>query len=187
MTEPGGGGQGDPEDILARYHDLVAKVDDFWSRARRAQPDHFRCRDGCDDCCRQQLTVFPVEATAIRAFLRVLDPGLRRTLAERAGGIDPTPPSCVFLTERHCAIYPVRPLICRSHGLPVRVDGRLDWCPLNFTHGEPVDASVLELDRINTMLALVDRLHADAMGSAPDRDRIALRELALDPECAGSG
>ena len=167
--------------LLDRYRELVAKVDEFWNRAHDAQPHHYRCREGCDDCCRQQLTVFPVEAVAIRAHLEALGPSRRDNLAERARALDPGRESCVFLTDGRCDIYPVRPLICRTHGLAIRVGDRIDWCPQNFTDGEPLKSSVMELDRINPLLALVDRLHAEAVGDPTDRKRIPLTTLAADP------
>lgn len=160
--------------LMAQYRALVAKVDAFWERAVRTQPTGFRCAAGCDDCCRQRLTVFPVEAAAIVAHLAHVDPALRARLRHT-----PDPPDrCAFLLDGRCVIYGARPIICRTHGLPVRVDGRLDHCPLNFTDDEPEPAIVLDLEQINTMVALVDRLHAEAVGDPADRPRIPLADLA---------
>jgi len=159
--------------LLDPYRALVAKVDAFWVRAVDAQPSELRCAVGCDDCCRQGLTVFPVEAAAIRAHLADMDPALHARLS----CLDGPPDRCALLRDGRCAIYEVRPIICRTHGLPLRVDGRLDHCPLNFTAEQPEPAIVLDLEQINTLLALVDRLHADAVGDPVDRPRVPLADL----------
>ena len=75
--------------------------------------------------------------------------------------------------EGRCSIYEVRPMICRSHGMPVswKADDALqsgdlqgvesrDVCPLNF---DGVDLSVLpktdvlSLDKLNIVLSLINR------------------------------
>ena len=161
------------DDLLQQYRALLAKVDAFWERAVTTQPAGFRCADGCDDCCKQRLTVFPVEAAAIRAHLATLDPARRTALALATD----RPDHCVFLLDGRCAIYEARPVICRTHGLPLRVDGRLDHCPLNFTDEAPEPAVVLDLEQINTLLTLVDRLHAEAVSDPVDRPRVPLADL----------
>jgi hypothetical protein len=163
---------------LAQYRALLAKVDVFWERALAVQPAAFRCAAGCVSCCTQRLSVFAVEAEAIRAHLADpgFDPAVRARLRAEAGD----PDRCAFLADGRCAIYAARPVICRTHGLPVRVDGRVDWCPLNFTDAPPDPTIVLELEQINTLLALVDRLHG-ASGDPPDRPRVTLADLAAAP------
>ncbi len=161
-------------DLLTQYRALVAKVDAFWVQAVATQPTALHCAHGCDTCCHQRLTVFGVEAAAIHAHLATLDPALRETLRADDGPEG----HCAFLKEARCTIYPVRPIICRSHGLPIRVDGAVDHCPLNFTEQVPEPAVILDLEQINTLLALVDRLHAEAAGDPVDRPRISLADLA---------
>jgi len=162
--------------LLDQYRALVAKVDAFWDHAVATQPTAFRCSEGCDDCCHQRLTVFPVEAMAIEAHLTTMD--MDPALGARVFANAQSPDRCAFLLEGRCAIYPVRPVICRTHGLPIRVEGRLDHCPLNFTDAQPSGGIVLDLEQINTLLALVDRLHAEAVGDRVDRPRVALATLA---------
>ena len=41
------------------------------------------------------------------------------------------------MLDGQCAIYEARPLICRTHGLAIGVDGGLDHCPLNFEKEPP--------------------------------------------------
>jgi hypothetical protein len=166
---------------LAQYRALLTKVDAFWERALAVQPAAFRCAAGCVSCCTQRLSVFAVEAEAIRAHLAgpAFDPVVRDRLRAEAA----EPGRCAFLTDGRCAIYPARPVICRTHGLPIRpsrVYGRVDWCPLNFTGAPPDPTIVLDLELINTLLTLVDRLHGTP-GDPPDRPRVTLADLASSP------
>ncbi len=162
---------------LSAYRALVSKVDSFWDRALRAQPAAFCCAHGCDGCCGQRLTVFPVEAAAISSWLASRAPGRQQAPGRTGARAD----CCAFLLEGGCLIYPVRPIICRTHGLPVRIQDRIDCCPLNFTEALPEPEVILDLERINTLLAVVDRLHAEATGAPAGRPRIALAEIARDP------
>lgn len=160
----------------ARYAALLAKVADFWRRAVAAQPGAFSCRDRCAACCRQRLTVLPVEAAAIRAHLATLPRAARAAMREPTA----SPGDCAFLRDERCAVYPARPVICRTHGLAVRAEGRVDHCPLNFTGEPPAPEGVLSLDTINTLLVLVNRLWLEAQGRDPDAPREALADLAAE-------
>lgn len=84
-------------------------------------------------------------------------------------------------------------MICRSHGVPVRVRGRrglpvLDACPRNFRDGGPeaLPASdVLDQETLSTMLLAIDALDAREEGRAPGV-RVALVALAaLEAEPPG--
>jgi hypothetical protein len=160
---------------------LRARVDQHFDEAMARSPGSFACRAGCDRCCGQRFSVFEVEAAPIRAELSRLastDPALRERIAEQ--GRDDASPSCALLIDGRCSVYEQRPLICRSHGLPVAVpdlerpDGplRVDHCPLNFVDVPPPRPSVLILDAVNRPLALIAEL------SAPGQPRVDLAELA---------
>ncbi len=100
-------------------------MDDYRGLLRRCEhycppPDPHAARwpGECPSRCRLQ-RVLPLEAEAIRRYLR-RDADGRELLsaAARRGGHSKCR-ECVFLTERDaCAVYPVRPLVCRSAGLP---------------------------------------------------------------------
>jgi hypothetical protein len=85
-------------------------------------------------------------------------------------------PRCVLLDdEGRCRVYEARPLICRSHGLPIRVGSppRRDVCSLNFTEGPSVqdlaEDVVLDAERLALVLGIIDRL-----ASGPDAPRVGL-------------
>ena len=69
------------------------------------------CRLGCTDCCVDDLTVFEVEADQIRRYYEHL---LLSGVPRRLG-------ACAFLDgDDACRIYPRRPYVCRTQGLPLR-------------------------------------------------------------------
>ena len=162
-------------DPLAPYRAVVAKVDAFWDRVVSAHPDALVCAPGCADCCQPGLSVHPVEAMAIRAHLATWPPRARAALREPAGA---NRARCAFLRDDRCAIYPVRPVICRSHGLPVRIDGQVDACPLNFTNRSWSPDGVLDLEHLNLLLALANQEALRIAQLPPDTPRVDLAELA---------
>jgi len=145
----------------SRYQDLVAKVDAKAQEFQERYAAQLQCRKGCSSCCQPGLSVFAVERNAIRAWLQ-LQPDLLEKLQKQAEN----PDACRFLDAAgSCQIYPVRPIICRTQGLPlsfkVNEQSRRDVCPLNFEKEDifalPTDG-VLNLDLLNTLLVLVDQV-----------------------------
>lgn len=168
----------------ARLEELWRKVDAFFERVDSRLPGEMACAAGCADCCRRRLSVTGLEAEVILEELTRLPPDERARLAERAaaGG-----EACAALGEDgRCGIYASRPLVCRSHGLPIRFEaeapGRrslpvVDACPKNFIGRDlaAVDpACVLDQRTLSTILAALDAAHADASG----RDRGERFDLA---------
>ena len=178
---------------------LRARVDAHVDQALARSPAAFRCAAGCDACCHVRIGVFAVEAAPIRqalARLAAADPALRTRV--RAQADDPAHQDrCALLVDGRCAVYTDRPLICRSHGLPIAVldptdssgQLRLDHCPLNFQHEPPPRASILRLDAVNQPLAVLASLwsQAEPTERSPDSDdRIALADLARAPDDAAA-
>ena len=162
---------------------LRARVDRHFEAAVERSPEQFACRAGCERCCHQRFSVFAVEAAPIREALAALartDPGLRQRIREQ--GRDADSSRCALLVDGRCSVYAQRPLICRSHGLPIATadpeqpEGplRLDHCPLNFVDRPPPRPSVLVLDAINRPLAVIAELHAAAT------PRVELADLAAE-------
>jgi Fe-S-cluster containining protein len=128
------------------------------------------------------LTVWPVEFYAILEAMKAANwpkPQLNE---------DQT---CGYLDEEGCCqIYPFRPMICRTHGLPL-----VSWheetdppgygvmfCEQNFTAADDIDFgsdTTLNMDTVNEKLA---RINIAFLEANPDlnlqpTNRIALREL----------
>ncbi len=150
---------------------LRTRVDaHFEGAATRAGPA-MRCASGCETCCHVDLSVFEVEADAIREALTDLPGDVRARVRTQADRRD----RCAMLVEGRCAVYAQRPLICRSHGLAVQTDdGDIEHCPLNFTQARPDPAGVLRLAAINEPLSVMATLW-DGEGK-----RVALRTLAAE-------
>jgi hypothetical protein len=161
------------------------KVDGFFARVAARYPGELACQAGCHDCCAPGLTVTPVEAQAIASYLRNLDSEARAEIAEHAEGGGET--RCAALGgDGRCSIYPVRPLVCRSHGVVVRLSGPtrhtlpvLDCCPRNFKTRDlaAIDADcILEQRTLSTLLAAV---HA-ATRAGEVSNRVPLRDILMN-------
>ncbi len=163
-----------PADYLA---ELRARVDAHFAAAQDREGTAMQCRAGCTQCCHARFGVFEIEADPIRRALAELAqtaPELRQRIRDQAR--DESCPHCALLVDGICAVYPVRPLICRSHGLPIVVDdGRgdafVDHCPLNFQTSRPARASLMVLDNLNKPLSALAQI------AHPHHERIALAEL----------
>lgn len=147
------------ETLLSDYRRLLAKIDAHAAAVTATCGDQLRCGPGCDSCCRH-LTVAAVEALALAAAVAELPSAQAEELRQAAATADAQ--ACPLLADGLCRLYAVRPLICRTHGLPLLVEDqagrRVDFCPRNFGGAESMPGSaVLDLERVNTLLSLLNR------------------------------
>lgn len=158
---------------------LYAQIDELVAPLLTIHAERLVCAPGCCRCCRDDLTVFKVEAENIRLHYGNL---LGQEAAEAAG-------ACAFLNGKgQCRIYGQRPYVCRTQGLPLRwleqqsheevVEYR-DICPLN-DHGTPLENLDPEhcwvLGPVEEVLVQVqEQFYPGAM------ERTALRDLFLAP------
>lgn len=164
---------------LANYHSLVAKVDSLCRSIEHTLGEAITCHAGCSSCC-LAISVFPVEAAAMIEAAGKLPPErlshLKQRLKAWAGG-----ETCPLLEDDCCLLYTARPIICRTHGLPILLveegERRVDVCPLNCQGVEHLPGeAILDLDKLNTMLAAVNALYLREFGiKLPER--IGLAEL----------
>ena len=118
------------EDIFEKLEILYRDIDAKAGILVRIHGNRLKCRMGCAECCMDDITVFEVEAENIRCHNNVL---LNTGIPSGSG--------CAFLDESGaCRIYPQRPYVCRTQGLPLRWLEELDddalvemrdICPLN--------------------------------------------------------
>ncbi|MEJ7597082.1 MAG: YkgJ family cysteine cluster protein [Kofleriaceae bacterium] len=161
---------------MSRLDELTAKVDAFFARVTARHGDDMQCGTGCSDCCHARLTVTVVEAAAIRALVAGWPEPQRRALAD-TGPAD----RCAALDAAgRCKIYDARPIVCRSHGAPIRM--RQDSLPVvqschrNFVRGEPDPACVIDQTTLSALVLAVDR---DAGGDGSRVDlALVIAELA---------
>lgn len=160
---------------IEAYRELCARVDAFFARVEARHGGEMRCAAGCDDCCHARLSVTGVEAAVIAAHVAAMAPEARARVAALAARpvMDEAPPRCAALDDDgRCTIYDARPLVCRSHGVPIRLraPGALpvvQACRLNFTARGPgaADADcVLDQQTLSATLLTIDRLHAGETG-----------------------
>jgi hypothetical protein len=180
------------------YAAIKEKVDAFFAAVVARRGDDLACRSGCAACCHVELTVSAVEAAAIAAYLRSQPKRQRQEPKHKhsEGEAAPSEPRCAMLRDDDtCAIYPVRPLVCRSQGLPMLYaqelvplplrrgkgkDGRaLVVCPQNFTDPQrPPDAGdILDAERVDVLVGLLNQRFAALTGTSP-LERYALSDLA---------
>ena len=133
------------DDVLERYHTLCQWCDRFYGAVHERLGEHMQCGRGCWFCCTMK-SVSQLEAHAIREYLEDLEAVPSSTAVnEYSSG------ACPMLADGECAIYPVRPVICRTHGVPMRhgEDGNIGSCRMNFEK--------LDLDTVDPSLVLDER------------------------------
>lgn len=180
-------------EVYQQYQHLVARVEAFGEAIGQQYPGQVTCHAGCDGCCYQHFTVFPIEAYHLAQAVSTLEPEARQRLLERLhpapnpwSQVD-APQPCVLLDRGRCSLYAGRPLICRMHGFPLqstmieRPDGiQRDCCPLNFTAvplPEIAPQAVFNLDLVNQTLVALNHLFVRAR-QQPDQ-RVTLRQAVL--------
>jgi Fe-S-cluster containining protein len=164
---------------LENYLSLLGRVDELCSNTAERFASQITCRPGCDACCRH-LSIFAVEAAAVKAALSALaepDAALIRHKAGMTGIEDP----CPLLHDGLCLLYRARPIICRTHGLPLLItrDGTsgVDFCPENFQNLSSIPGSaVIDLDRLNAALTAINALF---LQSHPGPERMPLAQVLL--------
>jgi Fe-S-cluster containining protein len=166
---------------LVAYRALLEKLDSHAKRLRARYREHIACAEGCAGCCSLS-SVFAVEACSM-----VLSADKRRKLFGRAAfsGASLKPPvsgeagRCPFLFDDRCLVYDARPVICRTHGYPLLVEGNVDYCPKNFTTLRTIESRfILDLDALNTLLASINiAFTKENKDRRFSRERIGIRDL----------
>lgn len=175
------------------YRALVDKVSAFC----QAQADRYRadmaCGPGCSSCCHAWLSVCAVEEAQLVAAIAALPADKRAELAERGQRElarerrGEQQPRCALLdADGRCAVYEHRPLVCRTQGLALRypqgvvpvaavrerlANGDVTCCPLNFGARVPRAEDVLDAERVDQLLGLVNLRFSEATGDDPTRRR----------------
>jgi hypothetical protein len=157
--------------LIRQYQTLCQYCDAVFAETFQAFQTQMQCAKGCASCCILE-TVAPLEAYLIRSYLQSKGSMLLTPPSDQS---DQTQKQCAFLQQNMCTIYPVRPIICRTHGLPLIYPDRsgIDVCPLNFT--------TLDLRSVDPRFLLdADRLTQNLM-----RLNLAFSILTHQPDIAG--
>jgi uncharacterized protein len=175
--------------LLENYRELVACLDDHADRIAETFGEHMGCRKGCDGCCRH-LSIFWVEGFALFEALRKSSKAkadiVRRKVAQGGSSLE-----CPLLEDRSCLLYEARPVICRTHGLPLMNESdrgpEVHYCPENFRHLKTLPGSaVLDMETVNSSLATINTLFVEDFfvdGPKPPKERLKISEfLSKDAE-----
>jgi Fe-S-cluster containining protein len=161
--------------LLENYRNLCRYCDGFFSIILEKYPAEMKCRKGCSTCCELE-SVTQIEASVIADYLTtqnpVIEPG-------NSG-------SCIFLRNGLCQIYPVRPIICRTHGLILydsEAQNLLSTCSLNFPQ---TDLNQFEIEDALDSLKITENLIRlnlafDKINGKrePEIERIPLTEICI--------
>ncbi len=167
---------------LDNYRQLIDRIDALCKGIVSALGEQITCSDGCSSCC-TAITLFPVEAAALRDALDSLPEqeadSIRQHVSRNASG-----ERCPLLSHHHCLLYNARPVICRTHGLPITYtedhQHKSDCCPLNLTEAESVSGSnVIDLDRLNTLLVAVNSLYLSQIDTPDYPERMTISEAII--------
>ncbi len=171
-------------DVLKSYRNFVEKVDSLCLDIEKEHFELIACRKGCDSCCRH-ISLFPVEAVNLSLALRRLPEDESSFIREKARTASADGP-CPLLEDGACLLYGSRPIICRTHGLPIltRESGSpaVDFCPRNFRGVESLPGkSVIDLDLLNTSLAAINSVFVKVFfdGIPPGKERLTIAEALL--------
>ena len=166
---------------IQQYRQLRDEVDGISEMLFEIHSERMCCAKGCCHCC-QNLSVWPVEFYSIVEEMKT------------AGWAKPQlndGKECSFLDEQgDCQIYPFRPIICRTHGLPlVYWHDETDppgygamFCEKNFEDSDKIDFgpdNTLNMDEVNEKLAKLNLafIKQKKDSSLEPTTRIELRNL----------
>jgi len=127
----------------------------FFDKVALKYGKEMSCKSGCSKCCHTDISVFDVESNILEKWFLHLSDEAKLDLKNKWK--EPRLNSaCVFLHQDKCTVYPARPIICRTQGLPLHLstENILDYCDLNFLNTTPEKEDWLNLDRLNTLLTL---------------------------------
>lgn len=163
----------------SKYLELRDQVDELAVSLENKHQKHMMCRAGCDLCC-MDYSIFPVEFFSIAEALENEEFRLRGETLKNDG-------SCVLLKDHKCSIYAQRPIICRTHGLPLLFandegEWELSACELNFNDFDLedfTDENTFPQDKYNSRLFMINKEFVKNFqnGKYGEFDLIPIRDL----------
>lgn len=158
------------EKHFQQYKQLTNTIDELTERLSTQHKNQMLCKKGCDLCC-MDYDVFPIEYEAMKKALKNEKVDMQKS----------TDGSCIFLKDHACQIYEYRPIICRTHGLPLLFMNDDNWelsaCELNFTEFDVADftpENTFPQDKFNSELFMINK-------SFVKKNKLAHSEFDLIP------
>lgn len=140
-----------------KYVSLRNEIEEHSKKLSDEHSKHMLCKKGCDMCC-IDYSIFPIEFHFILNDFKENKMNFKslNKLEENV---------CVFLKNHACTMYEQRPIICRTHGLPLLfMNDSSEWelsaCELNFTKfdfGEFTLDNTLPQDKYNSKLFMLNK------------------------------
>ena len=153
--------------IFNTYLSLFEEMDEVIQRFKSSYGKTLRCREGCDECC-IPFTLSPIEAAFVKAAFDNLTEEKKHVVIQQ---LVEQNERCPLLIQQKCSIYQSRPLICRTHGLPIAyINDELESievsaCPVNFPAEVNFEREgLLFMDPFNAKLAEINQKYADDNG-----------------------
>ena len=146
-----------------RYQELIQAIQEHTIEIQNTHAKHINCEAGCHSCCLPDLHISGIEKQRIAKYIQSSSI-LIETLQKLKEKNPYQSTRCQMLDENgFCSIYEVRPIICRTHGLPILFQDKDQWfadvCSLNFVT-DSLDIleqdDFLPLDFINHELAFAN-------------------------------
>ena len=138
-----------------KYRELLKEITEQTKQLEQVHKKQMNCKNGCDLCC-IDFSIFPLEYHFIINHIQNETLELEEHSDKNI---------CKFLKSHSCTIYPFRPIMCRTHGLPLLYSNdegepELSVCHLNFTDfdfAEFTYDNTLAQDRFNSKLFLLNK------------------------------
>ncbi|HIJ78411.1 MAG: YkgJ family cysteine cluster protein [Desulfobulbaceae bacterium] len=167
---------------MAEYDALEQRLSTHISELSKILSAGLHCTAGCTDCC-MAFSILAVEADRIsKAFKKLPEPTRRQI----AGQAKKDTEKCPLLIDGLCTVYAQRPIICRTHGLPLAYINEeqqaieVSVCPLNFSPEYQFSREeLLFMDEFNAELFLLNLNYCEEHGLDPET-RIEIRTLVQE-------
>lgn len=140
-----------------KYKILLEEIHRHTESLEDIHRNHMKCKNGCDLCC-IDFSIFPIEYHIILNEIQKGNENIEPEVKTESN-------VCAFLKNHSCTIYNHRPIMCRTHGLPLiyaNDDGEfeLSACELNFTEFDFEDFTMentMPQDKYNSKLFLLNK------------------------------
>lgn len=150
--------------LFKKYKAIRNEIDSKYNELSSEHHDYMNCKKGCSSCC-MNFSVLPIEYDFITNHIQDFD-NKRIQITENED-------SCAFLDNQNCLIYEHRPIICRTHGLPLLfmdeegVNWQLSFCELNFEDfdlDEFSEENTYPQDVYNSKLYMLNKEYIEVIG-----------------------
>lgn len=166
---------------IEKYFELRERTDAQIRNIRAEYEKDIVCSAGCSSCC-VNLTVSPIEFYAVLEDLKNNGVTPENLFFDESA-------ECGFLDKEHlCRIYISRPIICRTHGLPIlflndspdNPEWEVSFCEHNFQANSRLELReefLVDVEEINLELDRINKEFTQSNTRDTTRTRIPLRHL----------